>query len=225
MIKDYSKVALAIPQLAIDKILFARQMPITFSAGGSQSFGYFTDIPAGDGFAFGSYSLDNGANWTDFGEFAFSSKFTIRPSVTGSLLYNRTNGVVLFSFSGLPGAITILVQVVVVVPSAVAIALNQPIDTSGKIAYRSGGSFQKLFLEFGFQQPGGNTGMTVPVAHNLGYVPQVRVFSDEGTNFIRYTNTVGTEVIKVDENNLTFKLANWTPAAARTLYCRIYRET
>jgi hypothetical protein len=189
MIKDYSKVALAIPQLAIDKILFARQMPITFSAGGSQSFGYFTDIPA------------------------------------GSLLYNRTNGVVLFSFSGLPGAITILVQVVVVVPSAVAIALNQPIDTSGKIAYRSGGSFQKLFLEFGFQQPGGNTGMTVPVAHNLGYVPQVRVFSDEGTNFIRYTNTVGTEVIKVDENNLTFKLANWTPAAARTLYCRIYRET
>lgn len=218
-----TKIGMAEPQFNTDKILYAYQFSVNFIGSGSQSTSYSTGLPAGDGFVFGSFSTDNGNTFQDFGSYAFSSKFTIRPSVTGTARYNRTNSTINFSFTLPSTNMTVIIQFIVVVPTANNVHLTQPTVTSGKIAYRSGGNFQKLFLESSFTQPNGGS-QTTSISHNLGYVPQVRVFSDQGTDFIQMINTVGAEVIKVDENNLTFALGSWG-SATRTLYYRIYYES
>lgn len=217
-----TKIAMAAPQISTDKILFAKQFSNTFAGSGAQTLSISSGLPAGDGFAFGAFSTDNGATFQDFGSYAFSSKFTIRPSVTGTIIYRRTDGSVRFQFSLPSSGMAVLIQCVVAVPTASNMYLASPASTSGKLSYRGSGNFQKLYLESSFTQPNG-AAQTTPIAHSLGYVPQVRVFSDQGSSDIQMVNTVGSEVIKVDETNLTFALGAWA-SATRTLYYRIYYE-
>src|SRR5438067_12569654 len=82
-----TKVAMAVPQLSTDKILFADQFSNTFAGSGGQTLSISSGLPAGDGYALGAFSTDNGATYQDFGSYSFSSKFTIRPSVTGTVSY------------------------------------------------------------------------------------------------------------------------------------------
>src|SRR5438270_3339990 len=215
-----TKIAMAVPQISTDKILFADQFSHTFAGSGSQTLSISSGLPTGDGFVFGAFSTDTGATFQDFGSYAFSSKFTITPSVTGTATYRRNDGSVRFQFNLPTSGLTLLIQCAVAVPTASNMHLTQPASTSGKLLYRGSGNFQKLYLEGSFTQPNG-AAQTTTIAHSLGYVPQVRVFSDQGSSDIQMINTVGSEVIKVDETNLKFALGAWA-GTTRTLYYRIY---
>lgn len=217
---NLSKIAAALPANTIDKIVWANQVSGSRGASGTDSFGI--GIAPSLGFPFGIYSTDGGATYTDFGYYSFSSKFTIKPATQGTISYNNA-GTVSVSWT-ITGAINWTGFIGLIIPSASSLTMSQPATTTGKIAYKSGGNFQKLFSEGSFTQPVAGAATTT-IAHNLGYVPQVRAYTDDGNNIIRFLNSVGTEAIKIDENNLTFALGAWGGPNPRNIYYRIYYET
>lgn len=206
--------------------------------GGRYEVGEFDTLGPCDNtyFVVGIYSFDNGATWhdfnnaTSFGTGELYPSFRLEPKVFGPE-DPTTDGLIFFQ--GYQSALvnggsnwTLLVKDVAIAKKNQG-NIRTPILTSNPdlAAYQTDGAYAKIAFDDNFTILAGAGAQTVPIHHNLGYVPDVRLFYEEVSSGITYMreliNGGGLEV-KLNENDLVFIIPNL--GTTRTFYYRIYYD-
>ncbi len=189
----------------------------------------------------GIFSTDGGSSWNDFGTYRPNLSTPTQPVfqtvscfgyVTSSGIFTAA-GVNWYDFvHSIGNAYTIQYKVAFLAKSDQGSIT--PISTNEVLTYSSANNYQKIYLQSSFANSGSNT----VIAHNLGYIPKVRVYfkttnSTAGTEGV-YTVPAGAMMtldwfypnIYVDSSNLTITpVIDNVGTVAGTVYYIIYLDS
>lgn len=246
-ITDPTKLVIAVPENRIDQIIDIKEGSFSVGAGSTDAFNEVTPATAEDTastwqgalFLFkGIWSHDGGASWHEFnnsvilGDYANGLRtLTVNCELGGTGGIDSNGGGAYFVDASNYGSsgYTILYKILFLArPDQQNIPTNKLIQA---LRYSSKYRYMKIFLDSSFNAP---TSGATPIAHNLGYVPNVSAWglysinsaNGGGYNFLPmgggdHGGGFGADQSNtIDTSNITFRVIN--PAPTFYDFVRIY---